>query len=77
MTGICIVISNAFTKSLDYINIKGEHPEHGSIIYWNKLVFFKDQLNDDNWLYTGDATKEEKESQIYSMESYQGFVPIV
>ena len=74
--GICIITNNIFATATNYIDKNGNHPKHMEAIGWNKLVFKKEELNDSNWLYIGDATKEEKENQLKTMEEHKGWVPI-
>jgi len=75
--GICVVASNDFIKSNNYVNKKGEHPKYDSLIYWDKLVLKKEDLNDNNWLYIGEASEEQKDGQLSSMKFHEGWVPII
>ena len=77
INGGCIAGKMTFMESENYVNSDGEHPRHGSVIHAHQLVFEKDQLNNDNWLYIGDATEEEKEGQLGAMRFHRGFVPIL
>ena len=77
INGGCVTGKMTFMESSNYLNKDGEHPKHRAVIHAHQLVFEKDQLNDNNWLYIGDATKEEKEGQLGTMRFYRGFVPIL
>lgn len=69
--------SPTFTNSVNYINKNGDHPIIMDCIDWNRLVFKKEELNDHNWLYIGDATQEERESQIWWMKEIEGWLLII
>jgi len=71
-----IAASEDFMKANSYINKNGEHPKLSTIIYWNKLVLNKEELTDDNWLYIGNETEENKKGQLSSMKFHKGVVPI-
>ena len=77
MTGGFIVVSEAFAKSENYINKKGEHPDIFSIIYWENIVLKNEGLNDKNWLYIGSSSEKEKEEQLLVMKLCNGTIPII
>lgn len=70
----CAGGSPTFTTSTNYINKKGKNPSIMEAINWEDLVFKKEELNEENWLYVGDATQEEKESQLQYMKFCNGWV---
>ena len=72
--GRCASSLPTFMITTNYINKNGEHPEHASVIYYNKIVFKKEDLNDNNWLYIGDATEKEKENHFNGMKECEGFI---
>jgi hypothetical protein len=49
-----------FSKSSNYINIKGENPKMLSVMRWNNVVLDKEELNSDNWLYISNESEEIK-----------------
>jgi len=75
--GICVVTSNEFIKSINYINKSGEHPKCDSLIYWDHLVSKKEELGETNWLYIGASTEDQIDGQLSSMKFHDGFVPII
>lgn len=74
--GEMAAISKNFMISSNYINKNGEHPKLMSSINWNQFVFQKEKLNDHNWLYIGQESKEEKQGQLEALEFNKGFIPI-
>jgi hypothetical protein len=44
---------------------------------WERIVVEEKDLNDNNWLYVGNNSKNEVERQINAMKRYLGIVPII
>ena len=76
--GRCAGGLQTFMTSSHYINKNGEHPKYlEASIHWDQIVINKEDLTDSNWLYIGDATQEEKESQLWWMREIEGWVWIL
>ena len=56
-----------FYKSSSFINSSGEHPEPRTIIRYNKIVFTKEELADNKWLYVGNESVDEIKSQFKTL----------
>ena len=65
-----------FPSNSSFLVLNGDHPQIMDVINWNKLVLKKEDLTDDNWLYIGDATEEQKTNQLKWMKEIEGWVPI-
>jgi hypothetical protein len=44
---------------------------------WNNLVFRKEDLNDENWLYVGQDSEEGKKDKQEALEWHMGFMWIL
>jgi hypothetical protein len=75
--GICVCSSGNFIKSSSYINKTGEHPSYLSAILWNRLVFKEEELCDNNWLYIGSDSEEDKKNQMQILKMHKGWIPIL
>jgi hypothetical protein len=74
--GLCYGGGN-FVKFSNYINSKGEHPKIMSAIGYDRLVFNKEDLNNENWLYIGNESEEAKQEVLEILKLHEGFIPII
>ena len=70
------VTSGHLTKSSNYINRNEENPPPFYIMNWGKLVFKKEELNDDNWLYIGEDIDTVKQEKIWAIKLDNGDIAI-
>jgi hypothetical protein len=70
------VVNGNLTKSINYIDKSGNNPKFLSVIRWNKLVFEKNDLTSDNWLYIGSKLEEIRQQKISSIRLDNGNILI-
>jgi len=73
----CVCSGGDYIKASSYINKKKEHPKLPGTIGWNNLVFRKEELNDNNWLYVGNDSDKGKEDKQESLEWCKGWMWIL
>jgi hypothetical protein len=64
---VIIINIAGIVHTSNYINKNNEHPEQPYEMTPNKVVFKKEDLQDDNWLYIGNEPREDIEKQFQSL----------
>lgn len=76
INGLHAATNKNFTEPKNYIGKNGMHPKFFEVINFSNLVYSKDELLDNKWLYIGDATEEDKKEVLNKLHLYKQIIVI-
>jgi len=76
INGLHAIVNKNFTKAKNYIDRSGMNPKVFDVINFSNLVYRKEDLLVNKWLYIGDATEDEKKQTLNKLYLYKQIIMI-